>query len=474
MKTKTNDGKLTLKHRIGYGLGDASGVLTFTLMSTFFSRYCLNILGVSNELLATLLLIWNIWDAVNDPLMGALMDRIYAKHHNKNGKFRPWILRATPMLAVSAVALWTVPTFFEGAAMIVMLVVCKLLYEGFYTMFNIPMGSLLSAMANNDEERAQLSSARGIGGTIFGIIPALLFPIIIKIFGETAKGYGVGIVILAALGLVLGLMHYFFTEERNNNVAMITSDSEAKLNFKDIISLVTKNRAFLALCIHSIFICGIQAVSGTIGSYIYADVFDNIALMSMASLLILPFYLLVCAVAPKIAKKTGLVKMIRVSLLASVIAYAGLFAVMMTMNISVWVYLVWNTLASTLYSVALLMQYGLLAEAIDYNEYIGGKRAEGTMYGTFSLARRIGTTVGASLVVLFIGWTGYVKGAEVQTESVKAGLKVIAVLIPAIMVLGIYVAFRFIWNINDDMRKKISDFKESKAGNGADAEETEA
>lgn len=137
---KNNKSGLTLKNRIGYGCGDAGGVMTFMLMSTFFTRYCLNILGVSSAVLATLLLIWNIWDAVNDPLMGALMDKVFAKHHNKKGKFRPWILRATPMMCVSAIALWTLPTYFEGVTMIAVLFVCKILYEGFYTMLNIPMG----------------------------------------------------------------------------------------------------------------------------------------------------------------------------------------------------------------------------------------------------------------------------------------------------------------------------------------------
>lgn len=111
---KNTTSRLTLKQKIGYGCGDAGGLFTFSLMSAFFTRYCLNILGVSTEMLATLLLVWNVWDAVNDPLMGTLMDKAFAKNHDKRGKFRPWILRATPMLAVSAIALWTLPTLFDG------------------------------------------------------------------------------------------------------------------------------------------------------------------------------------------------------------------------------------------------------------------------------------------------------------------------------------------------------------------------
>ena len=93
---KNTTSRLTLKQKIGYGCGDAGGLFTFSLMSAFFTRYCLNILGVSTEMLATLLLVWNVWDAVNDPLMGTLMDKAFAKNHDKRGKFRPWILRATP------------------------------------------------------------------------------------------------------------------------------------------------------------------------------------------------------------------------------------------------------------------------------------------------------------------------------------------------------------------------------------------
>ncbi len=136
---------LTWKHKIGYGLGDAGGCMTFALMTGMFTRYCLNVLHISNAVLATLLLIWNIWDAVNDPLMGALMDKVFAKKRHPKGKFRPWLLRATPMLVVTFIALWTVPTMLEGVATVAALFVLKILYEACYTMFNIPMGSLLSA-----------------------------------------------------------------------------------------------------------------------------------------------------------------------------------------------------------------------------------------------------------------------------------------------------------------------------------------
>ena len=90
-KTKTPSG-LSMKHKIGYACGDLGGCMTFALMGSIVTRYYTNVLQVNTVVLATMLLVWNVWDAVNDPLMGALMDKVFAKHHGQGGKFRPWLL----------------------------------------------------------------------------------------------------------------------------------------------------------------------------------------------------------------------------------------------------------------------------------------------------------------------------------------------------------------------------------------------
>ena len=126
-KEKRQTSGLTKKHIIGYGLGDMGGCMTFALMGSMVTRYYTNVLHVNTVILATLLLVWNIWDAVNDPMMGALMDKMFAKHQDKRGKFRPWLLRSTPLLAITSIVFWTVPTFFEGTTMLVVLFFCKIL-----------------------------------------------------------------------------------------------------------------------------------------------------------------------------------------------------------------------------------------------------------------------------------------------------------------------------------------------------------
>ena len=455
---------LTKKHWIGYALGDMGGCMTFALMGSMVTRYYTNVLHVDTVVLAILLAVWNIWDAVNDPLMGALMDKMFAKHPSAKGKFRPWLLRATPLLAITSIIFWTVPTFFEGTAMICVLFICKILYEGCYTMFNIPMGSLLSAMADTDEERASLSSARGFGGTLGNMLPMILFPILLQTFGDSnATGYAVGATVCALIGAVMCFLHYLWTEERN----IVETNPEDAQNIKltDILGVFRKNRAFLALCIHGICVCTNQYVGQTLGTYMYADVLGNIGMMSLQSLISMPLMFVTLIVAPKAAKKFGLERMIRVCLLIGCLSSVTLFAMQMLFTVPALVHMIWISLSSAFSSVSIYMQWGLVGEAIDYNEYLTGKRTEGSIYGTFNLSRRIGQTIGNSAAVLMLGWIGYdtvvAAAGGVQTAGVITGIKVLCVLLPAIFSLGSWAAFKFVWNITPDVREKMAAAKKT-------------
>lgn len=458
-KTKTPSG-LSMKHKIGYACGDLGGCMTFALMGSIVTRYYTNVLQVNTVVLATMLLVWNVWDAVNDPLMGALMDKVFAKHHGQGGKFRPWLLRSAPCVAITFIIFFTVPTYFKGVTMLVVLFFCKILYEGFYTMFNIPMGSMLSAMADTDGERAALSSARGFGSMIGNIIPMIIMPQLLAKFGDTSKAFGIGATLCAIVGFVFCMLHYAWTEERHVSVAPSESNDSVKLT--DILNVFRVNRPFLALCIHGICICTMQYVSSTLGTYMYGDVLGNIGMMSMASAVSMPLGILALIITPKIADKVGLERMIRICLLTASTIYFVLFGALMVASVPAIAYMLISSIAMGLASVSIYMQWGLVGEAIDYNEMITGKRTEGSIYGTFNLTRRIGQTVGNSAAVLALGWIGYQAGAATQTAGTLTGIKALVVLIPAIFILGSWIAFRFVWNITPDVRAKMAAFKSGK------------
>lgn len=448
---------LTKKHWFGYMCGDWGGCMTFTLMASIYSMFCTNALGVNMNLLGTLVVVWTIWDAVNDPLMGTLMDRAFVKKQDPRGKFRPWLLRATPLLAVTAIAMWTVPTFFEGISLIVVLFATKILYEAAYTMYNIPMGSLLSAMSTNDVERASLSSARGAGSGFGNAIPGIVAPLIIAAFGEReTTGYMIVGVGCAVVGFIVCLFHYAMTEERT---VVSTKTAAEDIKVTDILTVLSKNRPFVALCIHGICNCTMQYGSITLGMYMYSAVYHDVTYQSISSILSAPFMVGAMVAVPFLCKKYDLQKLIRFSLLIGGAFCAALFAMHMVMDVHPLIHGVMLGVGTGFSMVSVQMQWGLVGEAIDYNEFVTGKRTEGSIYGTFNLARRIGQTIGQGVALYALGWIGYQGTAAVQTAGTIFGMKVLCVLLPAIFILGSWAAFKFVWNITPEMRAKMAEKK---------------
>ena len=445
---------LSSKHWFGYMFGDWGGCMTFALMGSLFTMYCTNALGIDPTLLGTLVIIWTIWDAINDPMMGALMDKAFARKQDKRGKFRPWLLRATPLLCVTAIALWTVPTFCDGIALIVVLFSCKILYEASYTMFNIPMGSLLSAMSTNDSERASLSSARGVGSMIGNMIPGLAGPVIVGMFGDRESiGYTIAGVSCAIIGFVVCFLHYALTEERTSVGEEVKADD---IKFSDILEVIKKNRPFVALCIHGVCICLMQYATQTLGMYMYSAVYHDVTYQSISSALSSPFMIGSMIAVPFICKKLGLEKLIRYSLLIGGGICAVLFGLHMTMDVPPLVHGVVLGIGSGFAMVSIQMQWGLVGEAIDYNEYITGKRTEGSIYGTFNLSRRLGQTIGQGCALYGLAWIGYEGTAAVQSAGTIMGLKVLCVLVPAVFILGSWAAFKFVWNITPEVRAEMA------------------
>ena len=258
-KAKKPSEKLTLAHIIGYGCGDAGGVVGLYMVSGFMSRFLMVNLGVDSALVATILLIWNIWDTVNDPMMGTIMDIFFAKAKPGADKFRPWILASIPILVIGMIAFFAVPPMLGGGwPTIIAAFLLKIVFEAGYTMMNIGMGSLIGNMAVNDQERATLASARGFGSTLGGMVGGMIIPQCLAKFGMGNDGYAKTAVIMSIPMAVLVFLHYYLTEERNKQPVKAESEkTEAekeaeKFGVKDILNIFAKNRAFLALVLHSI------------------------------------------------------------------------------------------------------------------------------------------------------------------------------------------------------------------------------
>lgn len=465
---KASQNELTWKHKIGYAAGDAGGVMTLVLVSSYMTRYITNVLTIPYATLSVLLLIWNIWDMVNDPLMGTLMDKTFAKAKSDRDKFRPWILYSIAPIVLGIIAFFSVPSLLNGFAAVAALFIFKIIYELGYTMMNIGMGSLLGTMATNDPERATLSSARGMGSTVGSLVGMVAVPQILSRLGENPQGYFWAAVVCGILGGFSVLVHYLWTEERN--IAGKNSDPNDEKNnvkFTDIINVFKENRAFLALSLHSIIIVFGTTIYNQFNAYMYADVLGDISLLSYTSIISMVLTIVILTFAPGLVKRFGgTVRVIRAALLIGIALMGSLFALMLGADVPAVLFLVASGVGFAMINLSVQMQWGLVGESIDYNEYLTGKRTEGAIYGTFSLTRRVGQTISQSLAVLMIGWIGYnpelTNAGIAQADGTIFSIKFMTLVVPAIAALGSWACFKFIWHLEGDLRDKLTLWKDSK------------
>ena len=293
---------------------------------------------------------------------------------------------------------------------------------------------------------------------MFGnMIPGMVGPVIIGFFGDkTSTGYMITGVGCAVVGFVICLMHYFFTEERRVVNEKTNADD---IKVSDILSVIKNNRAFIALCLHGICICTMQYLTENMSMYMYSAVYNDVTYKTVASILSAPFMAAAMAAVPFMCKKMGLEKVIRTSLLIGGAVTGLLFVLHLFLDVSPLIHGVILGIGSGMAMVSIQMQWGLVGEAIDYNEYITGKRTEGSIYGAFNLSRRLGQTVGLGFSFFALDWIRYDPALEVQGAATIFGFKILCVLVPAIFILGSWAAFRFVWNITPEVRRRMEEAK---------------
>ncbi|MBQ4603324.1 MAG: MFS transporter, partial [Clostridia bacterium] len=164
--------KIGIKEGIGYMLGDAGNLFVLTYVSSFLKVFYTDVLKIAESKVATLFLVTRLWDAINDPMWGAIVAK---KKPNKDGKFRPYLKWLAIPLGISAMLCFIdFRAFSSSDAMILLFAYITYIAFGMlYTGMNIPFGSLASVITDDPDGRTLLSTFRSIGGGIGGAAPLL-------------------------------------------------------------------------------------------------------------------------------------------------------------------------------------------------------------------------------------------------------------------------------------------------------------
>ena len=433
---------VTLKEKIGYALGDAAaGGITWKVMSIAFPLFFTNVFGLTVADTATLMLVARLFDVVTDPIMGSIADRTRSRW----GTYRPWLIYgAIPFGLIFALLLYT-PDF-DPVGKRIYAYTLYLLMMAIYTAVNVPYGSLLGVMTDDDNEKNQFSSYRMVGAYAMGFITLLSFPYLQKMVGGTEAhqyavlGAGLGVV-AAAMTLACGLL----TKER---LKPIRADKFSLRPFADLF----KNKPWIYLTLIGIctnFFNGFRyAVAGYLITYcLNGDVTVNGLIINYT--VFMTFGEVTCMIfgglSPKFTRWVGSKKKaFNIAALICIVFSVAFFFVPMD-PAYIWVMVALVILTSVGVGFYSPLLWSMYADVADYATEKNGTSSTGLIFSSGTMAQKFGSAISGSLVAILLGIAGFISGSDPATgetiititdqEAVKEMIWLLFSIIPAFIVL---------------------------------------
>ena len=168
--------KFGIRDKLAYAAGDLGCNMSFSLKGTV-QTFWLVYMMMETGLFSLLLLIVQAWDAINDPIIGSLIDNDTRKY--KIGKYKTYILIGAIGLLVGGAAVFLPFPKADTVVKAILFVLGYIVWDAAYTMANVPYGTMLNIITEDDQERASLSVFRSIGGAVGGMLPGVVLPMLI-------------------------------------------------------------------------------------------------------------------------------------------------------------------------------------------------------------------------------------------------------------------------------------------------------
>lgn len=439
-----------IKDKMGYMFGNIANDLTFVMASMFLMVFYTDILKINAGIVGTMFLVARIVDAFTDTIMGRIADSVKA---GKAGKFKPWLVRMCGPVALASFLMYQ--SSMANAEMwlrIVYMFVTYLFWGSIcYTAINIPYGSMASVMSSEADDRAALSTYRGVGSLFSGLIIGVILPMFMYVTlddGSQVANAEIFPVVALILGIFAALMYLVCYSMCTERIAINETKRET-IKFSETIKALLTNRALIGIIIVYISFLAAQMFIQTMNNYIFKDYFNNtmgITIMSAAGMLPMLF---LAPLAVPLSRKMGKRELGIACAITGALAFAVLF-VLHTTNI--WLFIVIAIVGALGFSLFNLIIWAFVSDIIDDHEVKTGNREDGTIYAVCSFSRKVGQAIASALC----GWTlsliGYTEGAVRQTEIVSNSIYNVTTLFPVILYVVVAVALLFIYTLN---KKKV-------------------
>ncbi len=449
--------KFGMRDCVAYAAGDLGCNMSFALkgtMSIFWTQF----MGM-DLWYALLLIVVQVWDAINDPLIGSIVDSDKRKY--KRNKFLAYIWVGSIGLIVGGACCF-LP--FRGApdwAKAIIFIAGYVVWDAFYTVANVPYGSLLGLISNDVKDRASLSAWRSVGSIFGNMLPMVILPFII--YDSEDNLIGERVFIAALIMGVLGFICFQFmirnTEIRvEQEIAL--NEPKQKFNVFRAFGNFMKNRAAVGATVAAMgMFIGMQGAATAV-TVVFQSYFNNVKISGLVQLFAMIPIVCFTPLARKMVAKYGKKELATFGSICSLVAAGALFIV--TPNntgLDLILYIVSQLVYSLGLGIYSTVSWAMMGDAIDYNEWKTGTREEGTVYSLHSFFRKLAQGVGPALVLVIMVALGYVgenEGNQLWEVAVRMRYLVAATyLVSAIMQ---FIGLGLIYNID---KKKLEEMNKA-------------
>ena len=440
--------------KLGYAMGDMGCGFSFQLVATFMQLFYLQYIGVSPESYAIIILISKIFDAINDIVIGNLVD---TKKIGKKSKYMPWIL-----LGGVALVFFNVTIFFPVKSL-PYLGKCAwclgsyCLWSIAYTMVNVPYGSLHSVITDDPQQRVSLSTFRSIGAALPAVVIMMVLPGIV--YSKTTNSAGEEMQILkgetllpVAIALsIFALAVLWGTTKLVKERVQHETDASAT-GFSAIISSVKSfftNRAMVGATIATVASVALfnstMSLNNMVFQYFFKDA-DKVGIALVGSYLpMIVFMAFIGKLTAKFGKKNVIVSTM---LIGAVSGIVSIFVPITPNAAGMIIYIVCLmglNLGNTVFQISV---WAIVADCIEMSYRKTGKSEEGSLYALYSFFRKLAQGIGQAVVSMGLVAIGFVEGENaVQNADFGDKVKTLYFIVLAVGSLIAFLSMKFIYNI---------------------------
>ena len=409
--------KFGIRDSVAYAAGDLGCNMSFALKGTIMPLFWTQVMGLS-AWYSLLIVILQVWDAINDPLIGTMVDS--DRHKYRRNKFLQYIWFGSIGLIVGG-ALCFLP--FPGApewAKIIIFMAGYVIWDAFYTVANVPYGSLLSLISKDPADRASLSAWRSIGSMIGNMLPMVILPMLVYNEDESLNGPMVFVT-----ALIMGLLGFICFQFMIKNTVIreeteiSCNEDQPKFNVFKAMGNFVKNRPAVGatLAAMGMFI-GMQGANTAV-SVTFQIYFDNAKISGLVSMFSMIPIVVFTPLARKMVTKYGKKELSLIGSICYIVGAAVLFLAPLGIipvteantGLDLVMYIVAQLIMALGMGIYSTVSWAMMGDAIDYNEWKTGNREEGIVYSLHSFFRKLAQGVGPAVALTIMQGMGYVNNA---------------------------------------------------------------